>query len=76
MQEANIIEQQQGQDQDEPEVRIMPGHIVMMDADLDETQQFYEENLDFHTNEEVIYDGHQRLAFWRGYVERKSNRNL
>jgi len=43
------------------EVRIMPGHIVMMVTDLDRTQQFYEEHLKFHTTEEVIYDGLRRI---------------
>lgn len=49
------------QEQDEPEVRISPGHIVMMATDLDETQQFYEEHLNFHTNEVVVYDGLRRI---------------
>lgn len=53
--------QEQDRDQDDPDVRIMPGHIVMMATDLDETQQFYEEHLGFHTNEEVIYDGLRRI---------------
>ena len=48
-------------EQSEPEVRIMPGHIVMMATDLDETQQFYEEHLNFQTNEEVVYDGLRRI---------------
>lgn len=59
LQQANTSEQQQ--EQNEPEIRIMPGHIVMMATDLDQTQQFYEEHLDFHTNEEVIYDGLRRI---------------
>lgn len=48
-------------EQKEPEVRIMPGHIVMMATDLDETQNFYEEHLGFRTTEEVIYDGLRRI---------------
>lgn len=59
LQQTDTSEQQQ--EQAESEVRIMPGHIVMMATDLDETQQFYEEHLDFHTNEEVIYDGLRRI---------------
>lgn len=58
-QQANVIEQQQ--ENPEPEVRIMPGHIVMMATNLDRTQQFYEEHLNFHTNEEVTYDGLRRI---------------
>lgn len=58
-QQANVIEQQQ--ENSEPEVRIMPGHIVMMATNLDRTQQFYEEHLNFHTNEEVTYDGLRRI---------------
>lgn len=44
-----------------PEVRIMPGHIVMMATDLDRTQQFYEEHLNFKTVEEVVFDGLRRI---------------
>lgn len=61
LQQTTSSEQQQDQHQDDPEVRIMPGHIVMMATDLDETQQFYEDHLNFHTNEEVIYDGLRRI---------------
>lgn len=49
------------QEQTEPDVRIMPGHIVMMATDLEETQQFYEEHLNFETKEEVVYDGLHRI---------------
>lgn len=49
------------QEQTEPEVRIMPGHIVMMATDLEETQQFYEDHLGFETKEEVVYDGLHRI---------------
>ena len=59
LQQTSTVEQQK--EQAESEVRIRPGHIVMMATDLDETQQFYEEHLDFHTNEEVIYDGLRRI---------------
>lgn len=59
LQQANASEQQQ--EQNEQGIRIMPGHIVMMATDLDQTQQFYEEHLNFHTNEEVIYDGLRRI---------------
>ncbi|MBK6267083.1 VOC family protein [Marivirga sp. S37H4] len=41
--------------------KIKPGHIVMMVSDLDQSQQFYEEHLDFHTNEEVVYEGLRRI---------------
>lgn len=51
----------QQQNNSDPEVRIMPGHIVMMVTDLDRTQQFYEDHLDFHTTEEVVYDGLRRI---------------
>lgn len=41
--------------------KIMPGHIVMMVSDLDKSQQFYEEHLGFHTNEELVYEGLRRI---------------
>lgn len=47
--------------QEEPGVRISPGHIVMMTPDLEQTQQFYEEHLELHTTEEVVYDGLHRI---------------
>lgn len=46
---------------EEATVNIKPGHIVMMMSDLDKTQQFYEEYLDLHTTEEVVYDGLRRI---------------
>ncbi|MFW5708322.1 MAG: VOC family protein [Bacteroidota bacterium] len=55
------VENPDPQDTDAPEVRIMPGHIVMMATDLDRTQQFYEEHLNFKTVEEVVYDGLRRI---------------
>lgn len=60
-QQTAAPEQEQPQENTEPQVRIMPGHIVMMTPDLEETQQFYEEHLNFHTNEEVVYDGLHRI---------------
>lgn len=47
--------------QDTSGVRISPGHIVMMTPDLEQTQQFYEEHLELHTTEEVVYDGLHRI---------------
>lgn len=58
-QQENTSERQQ--DNTDPEVRIMPGHIVMMVTDLDRTQQFYEDHLEFHTTEEVVYEGLRRI---------------
>lgn len=43
------------------EIRIMPGHIVMMATDLDRTRQFYEEHLNFRATEEVVFDGLRRI---------------
>lgn len=42
-------------------VKIKPGHIVMMVSDLDKSKQFYEKHLDFHTNEELVYEGLRRI---------------
>lgn len=47
--------------EENPTVKIKPGHIVMMVSDLDNSQQFYEEHLDLHTTEEVVYDGLRRI---------------
>ncbi|MFW6277226.1 MAG: VOC family protein [Prolixibacteraceae bacterium] len=51
----------QQQESNTSEVRIMPGHIVMMAIDLDRTRQFYEEHLNFRTTEELVFEGLRRI---------------
>lgn len=46
---------------EEDNPKIKPGHIVLMVSDLDKSQQFYEEHLGFHTNEELVYEGLRRI---------------
>ncbi len=57
----NQIEDRPISSQQSDQPKIKPGHIVMMVSDLDKTQKFYEEHLDFHTNEELVYDGLRRI---------------
>lgn len=59
--DSNSQQNTQHQQKTTAEVRIMPGHIVMMVTDLDRTRRFYEEHLGFYTSEEVVYDGLRRI---------------
>ncbi len=59
--ETSELQTSQQQEKASPEVRISPGHIVMMVTDLDRTVQFYEEHVGFHKTEEVVYEGLRRI---------------